>query len=165
MKHPWLINIIGVIAVILGIIRVPTLFLNLPVLTDLGETFAITGFPIPYNHPMITDPEDLDRGLSFSCEKRGFPENKVKWSHYVRGNLAGPHRRTISFVNYFDFSYRERDEYEQKDFEAMTRYYFCNNGPLALAAACPPLVDSVLITFTDSEFGTTLRESRVQCKR
>jgi hypothetical protein len=163
MKNPRIIHAVGIIAVIIGLIRIPTLFFYFPTLIRIADTFAITPFPIPYNHPMVTDPEDLDRGLSFSCEKSGFPESRVKWNHYVRGNLAGPHRRTISYVSYFDLAYAERDPWQQQKFETITRAYFCNNGPLALAAACPPMLDAVLISFNDSQFATTIRESRVTC--
>jgi hypothetical protein len=165
MKNSWIINAAGVIAVIIGVIRIPTLFFYSPTLVRIADTFAITPFPIPYNHPMVTDPEDLDRGLSFSCEKSGYPDARVKWNHYVRGNLAGPHRRTISYVSYFDLAYAERNEEQQQKFEMITRVYFCNNGPLALAAACPPMVDAVLISFNDSQIAATLRESRVACVR
>jgi hypothetical protein len=164
VKNPWFINTIGAIAILIGVLRVPTLFFNLPILNTVGDTFAITPFPVPYNHPMITDPSDMKRGLSFTCEKKGYHDIKSKWSHYVRGYLSGPHRRTITFVSYFDLAFHSRDNDEEKKFETITRYYFCDNGPLALAASCQPDIDAVVITFNDQHYGVTIRESRVQCK-
>lgn len=164
MNDRRFVNAMGVVAIVMGLIRIPSIFFNTPKLTRIGLTFGISVYPDPYNHPMLADPHEFNRGTSYSCEKNGHIVGQNNWSYHVRGGLSGPHRRTMSFGTYFNMVLKDSlDPDDQERFERLTRFYMCGDGPLAQLANCPTDIDTVTITARDPRYGVVIHEARVKC--
>src|ERR1700722_6082764 len=146
-RYEKLTNIAAVFATVVGCLKIIGIISGVWIFTYFAQTLAISPTPNPYDRISIEDPLDVNVGQSFGCEDSWGHITWHRWNRFVRGNIPGPHRRGVTFLSYFSSITRNHSQFEDDRLNILTRYYFCNGGPISQSAGCPIDKPAVTISF------------------
>jgi len=155
---------IAVVAILLGLTRVFGNFTGLWFVSKVGQTFAIAPDPSAFSRIVRIPADQMDRWMWLACE---YKDKELVWhrlDYDFRGAIPGPHRRTVGFVYYMRLaSSGNKGAADQKRFEDMTQYYFCNDGPLAKLSQCEPGMSAMQFRWSDLSTKDKFFSARQPC--